>query len=400
MTTIDLQPANTASSVAVIKADDIPSPVAEYVTANPGSVVTNPKVRDRFLKEIEEEIEQFYAELEPLDLSNKATRQAIASKAYKVSQTKSPIERAADALTEDWKKQTKVVVAEKKAILSELDRLRDLARLPLNKWEEEEAKREDKLKEDLDFLDDARVFLSDDTSAILKRRLLAVEAIDGDADRVEAKVRTMAALTNEIARLERIEADRAELDALRAEKAAREAAEDARKRQEAEAKEAAERAERDRVAGHKQALALLDSLVNDACSPFNSTDRIKHIRGLFETSDANYRDWQEFRASYEALVASGRQRIEARISEVLAAEEESKRKIEAAAQAEAERKIAEAIEAESRASAKRAADEHHRAQVIEEVIESFQQAGISAPKARKLVAAILGGAVKHVKIEF
>ena len=53
-------------------------------------------------------------------------------------------------MTADFKKQTKAVNDEKKAILTALDDLRDRARKPLDEWEAAENAREAKIKETLE----------------------------------------------------------------------------------------------------------------------------------------------------------------------------------------------------------------------------------------------------------
>jgi colicin import membrane protein len=244
-------------SLSLVPADEpIPHPVQPYVEANPGSVLLYPKVREAFLAEIKAEIEAF----EP-DLSTRTSRAEIASLAFKVAKTKAPIEAAAKSLTEGFRKRTAAVNAERKDVLDKLDTLRDLARAPLDKWEEEEKAREAKLKETFDAIDTAMRVLASDTSESVKARIYQMEAIEDNEDFHDARERALDTLTAAYERLLKDEADRAELARLRAEQAERqrqEAAAEAKRVADAEIarlnaeKQEMERAEATRIAEAKR----------------------------------------------------------------------------------------------------------------------------------------------------
>jgi hypothetical protein len=347
---------DTTTAIAKIEAE-IPSPVVPYVEEHPAVVLLNVNVRQRFLSEIEAEIAAF--EEEGHDISAKKDRESIKSMAYKVAQTKAPIEKAAKDLCEDWKKKTAAVNADKKAVLEVLDALRDRVRAPVNAWEAKEAEREQAIKDDLDFLDGARTIGLDDTSATLKRRLAAVEAIDGDVDRVEAKVYAIKALTAGIARLEKEEADRAELEALRREKAQRESEEAARISAANKEREDAERRELEAMLAKERA----------------------------EAAAERERDRQE--------AAKAKADADAARAEVARMEAEKK------ASEEAERTRIVAAEAEARAEAARKADAEHRSSVIAKAVAGVQKAGgLGAAKASNIVDAIVAGKIPGVRIEF
>jgi len=351
----------SAATALALVPDPIPSPVSIYVEANPGSVLLDTSLRERFLAEIGAEIAAHVP-----DLTTKKGRDAIKSLAYRVAQTKAPIEAAAKALTEDFRKRTAAVNAERKDVLEKLDVLRARARAPLDEWEAAEKDREDKIKEVLDFLDSARIILASDTSATLRERLAKVEEIHGNIDFVEAKVFALKSLKSGIERLEREEADRAELVELRAMQAERQRLDEERARAEATKAAVAEKAERKRVEGHERAIESLRGMINDACSPFNGIDLIKHILELLDEMQEHGREWQEYRPIYEQTVAEGRVRIASRLAEVIGAEEQRRAAIAQQAAEEAaiaeRRKADEAIAAERRradeaaAEAKRAAE--------------------------------------------
>ncbi len=358
-----------ATSLSLVPADEpIPNPVQPYVEANPASVLLYPKVREAFLAEIAAEIDAF----EP-DLSTRSSRAEIASLAYKVAKTKAPIEAAAKALTEDFRKRTAAVNAERNDVTGKLDALRDLARAPLDAWEKEEKVREDKIKEMLDFLDTAPIILASDTSATLKERLAKVEAIDGNIDCVEAKVFALKALQAGIARLEKEEADRAELAKLRAEA-------DERKRQEAER----ERAEQERLAAERRE------------------------REAKEAAEQAEREAQERIATAARLAAEEAIAAERRRADELAAE--AKRAADAElAKLAAEKLALEQAEAARIAEAKRQADEdlarqknrQHRADVMTAAKVALMRAcSIDEAMAREIIKAIVAGKVPPITVNF
>lgn len=65
-------------------------------------------------------------------------RKAIASLAYKVSQSKTLLDKAGKSLVTGWKEQAKTVDEVRKMVRDSLDELRDEARQPLTDWEKAE----------------------------------------------------------------------------------------------------------------------------------------------------------------------------------------------------------------------------------------------------------------------
>jgi hypothetical protein len=422
-----------APSLALVPADEpIPHPVQPYVEANPGSVLLYPKVREAFLAEIKAEIEAFVP-----DLSTRTSRAEIASLAYKVAKTKAPIEAAAKALTEDFRKRTAAVNAERNDVTAKLDGLRDLARAPLDAWEEAEKAREAKLKATFDAIDAATRVLASDTSETVKARIVQIEDIEDNEDFHDARERALDTLTAAYERLVKDEADRAELASLRTESEERKRQEDAQARAEAEKAAAAEKSERRRIEGHERAIESLRSMINDACSPFNGSDLIRHILELLDTMQEHKRDWQEFRELYDQMLAAGRTRIAARLADVVESEELRRDEVAKRAAEEAiaaERRRADAAAAEAKrladaeiaklaaekhemeraesvrvAEAKRVAEEElarqkdrkHRADVMTAAKEAIMRAAcIDEPIAANIIKAIAAGKIANVFIKF
>ena len=353
--------------------EQIPSPVVPYVQANPVSVLLNDKLRERFLAEIKAEVEAFVP-----DLTTKKTRQEIASLAYKVSLTKAPIEKAAKILNEDLKKRVDAVDAEKKAILGALDSLRDLARLPLNEWEEAEKARQEKLKATFALIDQSVRVFADDTSATVKDRMVFVEAIEDNDDFHEARERALGTLQAAYERILRDEADRQELARLRALEAERQQQEQERIAAEAERQEAGrrEREEADRKLREEKEIQ----------------ERIETAKRL---------------AAEEAIAAESRKAAQ------LALEE--KRKADAEIARLAREKLAlERAEAARVAEEKRLADEElarqqdrkHRSEVMRAAKEAIMKSGsigkaeLCEAAARKIVMAIAAGEIPNVTLKF
>jgi hypothetical protein len=100
---------------------------------------------DPILSRIEAEVR-----LHSPDLTTKKGRDAIASLAYKVSQSKTALDAAGKSMTEAQKKEIKLVDDARKKIRDRLDALRDEARKPLNDWEAAEDDKKERIQDTLD----------------------------------------------------------------------------------------------------------------------------------------------------------------------------------------------------------------------------------------------------------
>lgn len=203
---------------------------------------------DGLLKQIEAEVQDA-----PTDTSTDRARKEIASTAYKVARSKTVIDEAGKALTDDWRKKVDEVNAGRRHARQYLDELKDRVRQPLTEWEEEQKRieAEEKLKAEIEAAHDEAL----EMDALLER--------EKELARREAEIARQEAERQERERKEREAAERkaweekAQRDA--EERARKEAAEalkreqEARERAEREAKEAAERAERDRIAAEERA---------------------------------------------------------------------------------------------------------------------------------------------------
>ncbi|MDE9552621.1 hypothetical protein [Xenorhabdus bovienii] len=191
-----------------------------------------------------------YAEQSELDtdLSKAKNRDAIKSLAYKVTQTKTYIDKAGKEVVDELKALPKKVDTSRKQFRDELDALSDEIRKPVTEWEDAEKARV--AAEEL-----ARQIERDHDEALQMNELYDLRKAEEERKRIEHEneIKRQAA---EQARIEAEQKARREIEeAARKEAEARQAAERAeREKQEAieraqrEAKEAQERAERDKQA--------------------------------------------------------------------------------------------------------------------------------------------------------
>ncbi len=333
---------------------------------------------DPILKRIEDEVRQHIP-----DVTTKKGRDAIASLAYRVARSKTILDEAGKALNEEARAQINAVDAERRKVRDRLDKLKDEAREPLDKWEAAEAERVDAIKARLGSLSSAMPH--EESSQAYVAMIAKVEAAVIDetwqeflADAAKAKDATLSRLRsglNAVTDKERLAEENARL---RAEAEAR--AEDERLRREAEEAER-KRIEAERAEAEHQA----------------RIEREKQEAAERATREAEQRarvEAERIRREEEERVEAERRAAADREAELRRQIEESKRREEEAAQRERDR-IAEERKAEEAALAKRKADAAHRSRIQTEIaaaLEAYEGAG-----AMVLADAIIGGSIPHVK---
>lgn len=209
------------------------------------------------------------------DLSTDASRKAIASNAYKVSQSKTFLDGLRKEFLADLKSQVKSGDAIGKYIRDECDAIRDEVRKPLTDWENAEKERIEKEKALAEFLADWDDALAEDDLFNRQREIERKEAeFARQEEERKAKEEAERLEKERIEREKRIAAeaaDKAKRDS--EEKARREREEAERKQREAieaaeraerEKKEAQEQAERDSIAAEKQAKEDQERAVREA----------------------------------------------------------------------------------------------------------------------------------------
>ncbi|EUC95758.1 hypothetical protein [Providencia alcalifaciens] len=216
--------------------------VIEQATAL--DLFTAPEKVNQMLAHIKTLAEEERKELDS-DLSVAKNRKAFASLAYKVTQTKTAIDKAGKLVVDDLKELPKKVDAARKLFRDELDILSDDIRKPVTEYELEEKAREEAeaLKKQIEL---------DHEEALQMNELFDLRKAEEERQRIarEEELKRQAA---EQARLEAERKAQKEIEAAaQREREAKEAAERAERekqkaiqRAEQEAKEAKEKAERD-----------------------------------------------------------------------------------------------------------------------------------------------------------
>ncbi|MDE1488907.1 cell envelope biogenesis protein TolA [Xenorhabdus bovienii] len=195
--------------------------VIEQATAL--NLFTTPDKINQLIEQIKQKAETERNELDT-DLSVAKNRKAVASLAYKVTQTKTYIDKAGKEVVDELKVLPKKVDAARKLFRDELDALSDEIRRPVTEWEEVEKSRIE--AEEL-----AKQVERDHEEALQMNELFDLRKAEEERKRKEHEEE----LKRQAAEQARIEAEQ---------KARREIEEAARK--EAEARQAAERAEREK----------------------------------------------------------------------------------------------------------------------------------------------------------
>ena len=275
--------------------------------------------------------------LEAPEISTAKGRQAIASAAYKVAQTKTYIDKVGKEITDELKAIPKIVDENRRIAREQLDQLKDEIRKPLTEWEEEQARIEAEKK-------------------AAEEAVKLAEQIERDHE--------LALLMN------------AEFDRKREEEARQ--AEEARKAREDEiARQAAEQA---RIEAENKAKA----------------EREAADRAVLEAKLAQERAERE-KAEAEARAIREKQEAEARVKAELEAQEKRLRE----EQAEKERAEAEAKAKREAEEAKAAADKKHRAIVNSAIVSSLvYECGLSEDDAKKVVIASAKGKLGKLVIDY
>lgn len=363
-----------------------------------------------------EQFEAFYAKVKAEvdahvpDTTTDKGRKAIAALAYKVTRTKTAIDAAGKALTEEARAQIATVDASRRQIREKLDALRDEARRPLDEWEAVDAARAKEAAELLASLAAAAVVTIEDTAATVEARLDEVRGrnlnpllFGSDVDLAqERRDHAVTVLTAALDRLRKEEADRAELERLRqeaAEREAREAAERAKAEAEAQARKAKEdaerlereramQAERDRVAAQERA-AEQERQAAQRAEEARQEAAAEAARQERERAAAEQRQREQ---EHEAALAAERRRAD---------EAERARKAEAD-RIEAERRQREAEEQrQAEVKAQREADIAHRSAIMRAVKEALiEHCTLEEDVAKDVVRAITSRVIPYTNIDF
>ena len=251
------------------------------------------------------------------DASTAKGRKDIASLAYKVSRSKTALDNAGKTLVDDWKAKAKVVDARRKRIRDSLDKLRDIVREPLTKWEEAETARikafEDQLATWKDSgaeaamywkdhtLDEHEIVLAELESVVLDETweaygffVAAQETLEMAISRVKKAIEDRKQWDAEQAELEKLRQDNAQAEKDKiAQDAADKAREDERKRiADEQAEEARQKAAREKDREHRRKINATTSAELQAHAKLDKKQAEKVVeclaRGLISNVTINY----------------------------------------------------------------------------------------------------------------
>ncbi|WP_249716857.1 cell envelope biogenesis protein TolA [Proteus faecis] len=307
--------------------------VIEQATAL--DLFTAPEKVDQMLEHIKSLAEEERKELDS-DLSLAKNRKAFASLAYKVTQTKTAIDKAGKLVVNDLKELPKKVDAARKLFRDELDLLSDGIRKPLTEWEAQEKAREEAeaLKKQIEL---------DHEEALQMNELFDLRKAEEERKRI-AREEEMKRQAAEQARLEAEQKAQQEIEALA--------------KREREAKEAAERAEREKQEAIQRA-----------------EQAAKEVK---EKAERDAKEAQE-RAEREKQLA-------------IEAERKKAQEAEQARLAEEERKRQE--------EAKRQADKEHRRKYNQETLQALVSNGFDEKLATEFIKLVASNKIPHMTMNY
>jgi septal ring factor EnvC (AmiA/AmiB activator) len=300
------------------------------------------------------------------DMSTKKGRDRVRSLAAKVAKTKTALDSLGKELTEDWKKQAKVVDGSRKTMREELDSIRDEVRAPLTEYENREKNRVQVLD---DFYDgivnlsktvnselDCALTIEELEANLSKLELIVVDETlqERELDCIKAKARGVDKLKSTIEDIKQREKKERELEELRLKQAEKD-------REERERKIAEEAAEKAR----EEASKLIVQQQQEA--------EAREAQAKYELEQA------EERAKQAA--------IKAEQDKQLAIDAEKARQ-----KAEQERLEQEAIARE--------ANIKHKKKTNNEAMQGFIDGGLSEEDAKTAVTLIAKGLIQHTKISY
>lgn len=331
------------------------------------------------------------------DLTTRKGRERIASLAAEVSRSKKAVENPGRDYLRRLKEMPKVVETELREFVTEMDKLRDEVRKPLNDWQAAEDARVDRHNSAIAHLNLNAQDLDGITAEDLADRIAKVEAVslgeqwqEFEAEAARTKDDSLKVLRTALAARQQYEAEQAELARLRRE--AEERAEQDRIRL---AQEAAVEAERERVAqaqqAEREAAARREQELIDQAAAQEREAENQRLQLKLQAEQA-----ERAREQAEADRVAAEQRME---QERQAA---ARRQEEAAEQArQDERRRADAAAAEIlRQQEARERDEAHRRSINRSALEAFIAGGMPEACAKQAVTLIAQRKIPNIAISY
>lgn len=324
------------------------------------------------------------------DLTTRKGRERIASLAAKVSKSKTAVEKPGRDYLRRLKEMPKVVEAELREFVTEMDALRDQVRQPLTEWQAAEDARVDRHNDRLTWLRELPLNLSGVTSGHVQGLIDQAEAVAIDdkweefkAEAAGTKDLAIKALRAIFAELLRYEAEQEELARHRAEAEARAQ----REREEQIARQAEERVRREAEAA---AQAEREAAIRREADAKAAAER-RELELKLQAEQA-----ERAAAQAEANRIAAEQRAE---QERVAAEQRQAQAVERARQAELDRQAA-ATAFELQQAQAREADKAHKGAIYKAAKEAFMQNGMTEDCARLAVKLIATNLIPAISIQY
>lgn len=339
---------------------------------------------------------------EVFSTATKKDRDHIASVAYKVSRSKSALDKAGEELKAEAQKVVNSVNADRKMVKDRLDALRDETRKPLTEWENAEKERQQKISDTLALMD-VNALAAHMEPVDIRNRMSQVNAIDLEApfwgdQKAEAELAKAKCMEEWPAVLEAAEkrvAEVAELEELRRERVEREERE-AKEKAEAEEQARREQEETERKAREEAAARALDDRRRERLAtefdldeslssetPSHDLKRILEVKYLIPITDAEWGNHMELAGMKKEVIVT---KLEALIVASEAREAEEARQKEA--ELEAARQKAE--------QDRQAAAKERRDEIIADIAKDV---GRFDGDPDLIAEAIFDGEIKHVYVE-
>lgn len=347
----------------------------------PLEVFSKVKGLDPIIEQIKQKVKE-----EDFDMSTEEGRTYIMSFAKnKIGGSKVLLQKMANALTEDWKAQTKAVRDETNRMCDEVDKIRDEITEPVKAFRQIDKDRIAKHESSLDYLRDATAYDSLSTMEQIEETIKKVNSYSSIeheefADRYTARMEyANDVLTIKLNSLKKAEAQAAELEKLRKEKEDR----DQKDREEKLKQDAADAAKKE---AEEKAAA-------DAKAVKEAADKA--------TKEIEYKAAKEADKAEEQRLSMMKEKEEADAKVKAAEEATAKAEKEAADAAQAERDLMAAEKKEEQeAAAIREADVKHRKKINNETLEALVNAGISDEHGKLVIQAIARNEIPHVTIQY
>lgn len=386
------------------EAESAKQDIALLVEHDPKAVISNPENRDALIAHVRDEIAK-----QEVDLTTAAGREAVKAFAFKITKTKTALDTARKEITAQAREIIKNVNEGANPTIDLLADLAKEARRPLTDWETAEETRQTECENAIKAFTAAGLVSIDATAADVAAKIVEVEARAIDPARflgmtefaIKAKNHSLELLRAAHARIEKAEAEAAELAELRRLRAEDEARrlKEQQAREEAEAKRIADEQAAAKAKADEEAAARRAQEEAEAAKRAEHQAEERRIQAEKDAEAARVRAAEEAaeRVREEERQAAAQAQAERDAEAARVLEEERQRTAQLEREAEQRR---QADEAAAAARAKAESDMAHRTRCKAEAKESLLTTGITEEEAKAIILLILSDEVPRVTLDF